>query len=288
MIRAGQIPGAVLAIVMAGASVAFAQNPTFSSRVDAVRVDVLVTENGKPVRGLRAADFEILDNGVRQAVDLVSFEQLPLNVVFTFDLSDSVSGERLVNLRDASGAVLSGLRKEDQAALIAFNRRVIVGPPLTPDIARVRQALEDAEPRGATSLVDACFAGMMLAGSDAGRGLVIVFSDGRDTSSWLKANAVVDAAKRSDAVVYGIAAGLAPKEPFLADLTNQTGGRLFKIESTKGLSDVFLEVLDEFRQRYLVSYSPTGVTQDGWHQLTVRVKGRNATVRARPGYLAGQ
>jgi len=249
---------------------------------------VLVTENGKPVRGLRAADFEILDNGVRQAVDLVSFEQLPLNVVFTFDLSDSVSGERLVNLRDASGAVLSGLRKEDQAALVAFNSRVIVGPPLTPDIARVRQALEDAEPRGATSLVDACFAGMMLAGSDAGRGLVIVFSDGRDTSSWLKANAVVDAAKRSDAVVYGIAAGLAPKEAFLADLTDQTGGRLFKIESTKGLSDVFLEVLDEFRQRYLVSYSPTGVTQDGWHQLTVRVKGRNATVRARPGYLAGQ
>ena len=288
MIRAGQVPGAVLAIVMAGASVAFAQNPTFSSRVDAVRVDVLVTENGKPVRGRRAADFEILDNGVRQAVDLVSFEQLPLNVVFTFDLSDSVSGERLVNLRDASGAVLSGLRKEDQAALIAFNRRVIVGPPLTPDIARVRQALEDAEPRGATSLIDASFAGMMLAGSDAGRGLVIVFSDGRDTSSWLKANAVVDAAKRSDAVVYGIAAGLAPKEAFLADLTNQTGGRLFKIESTKGLSDVFLEVLDEFRQRYLVSYSPTGVTQDGWHQLTVRVKGRNATVRARPGYLAGQ
>jgi Ca-activated chloride channel family protein len=288
MTRAGQALGAAFAIAMAGVSVAFAQNPTFSSRVDAVRVDVLVTENGTPVRGLRAADFEIFDNGVRQTVDLVSFEQLPLNVVFTFDLSDSVSGERLANLRDAGGAVLSGLRKEDQAALVAFNSRVIVGPPLTPEIARVRQALEDAEPRGATSLIDASFAGMMLAGSDAGRGLVIVFSDGRDTSSWLKADAVVDAAKRSDAVVYGIAAGLAPREAFLADLTNQTGGRLFRIESTKGLSDVFLEVLDEFRQRYLVSYSPSGVTQDGWHQLTVRVKGRTAAVRARPGYLAGQ
>jgi Ca-activated chloride channel family protein len=286
--RAGPALAAVLAAALGGASVALAQNPTFSSRVDAVRVDVLVTENGKPVRGLRPADFEVFDNGVRQSVDLVSFEQLPLNVVFTFDLSDSVSGERLANLRDASGAVLSGLRKEDQAALVAFNSRVTVGPPLTPQIARVRQALEDAEPRGATSLIDASFAGMMLAGSDAGRGLVIVFSDGRDTSSWLKADAVVDAAKRSDAVVYGIAAGLAPREAFLGDLTAQTGGRLFKIESTKGLSAVFLEVLDEFRQRYLVSYSPSGVPQDGWHQLTVRVKGRNAAVRARPGYLAGQ
>jgi Ca-activated chloride channel family protein len=184
--------------------------------------------------------------------------------------------------------VLAGLRKEDQAALVTFSARVMVGPPLTPDVARVRLALEDADPSGSTSLVDASFAGMMLAGSDAGRGLVIVFSDGRDTASWLKAGAVIDAAKRSDAVVYAVAAGLAPREAFLADLTHQTGGRLFRIESTKGLSDVFLEVLDEFRQRYLVSYSPSGVTQDGWHQLTVRVKGRTAAVRARPGYLAGQ
>ena len=74
------------------------QLPTFSSRVEAVRVDVLVTDGGKPVRGLRAADFEVLDNGVRQTVDFVSAEQLPLNVVFTFDLSGSIVGERLANL----------------------------------------------------------------------------------------------------------------------------------------------------------------------------------------------
>ena len=249
MTRAAPALAIALAMALAGTLAARAQNPMFSSRIDAVRVDVLVTENGRPVRGLRPADFEIFDNGVRQSVDLVSFQQLPLNVVLTFDLSDSVSGERLANLRDAGRAVLGGLRKEDQAALVTFNATVIVGPPLTPDTGRVRQALEETRPAGSTSLVDASFAGMMLAGSDAGRGLVIVFSDGRDTSSWLKAGAVIDAAKRSDAVVYGVAAGLAPREAFLADLTNQTGGRLFKVESTKGLSDVFLEVLDEFRQR---------------------------------------
>ena len=77
------------------------------------------------------------------------------------------------------------------------------------------------------------------------------------------------------------------RSEFLGDLTEQTGGRLFKIESTRSLSAVFLEVLNEFRQRYLLSYSPAGVSQEGWHQLTVRVKGRDATVRARPGYLAG-
>jgi Ca-activated chloride channel family protein len=264
------------------------QNPTFSSRVEAVRVDVLVTEDGKPVRGLLAADFEILDNGVRQTVDIVSSQGLPLNVVFTFDLSGSIVGERLGNLREASHAVLGALRKGDQAALVTFNHAVLVGPGLTGETGLVKAAIDRAAPTGNTSLVDASFAGMMLAESDVGRGFVIVFSDGLDTSSWLRPRAVLDVAKRSDAVVYAVSAGLAAKAAFLADLTEQTGGRLFKIESTRGLSAVFLEVLDEFRQRYLVSYSPAGVSREGWHELTVRVKGRNATVRARPGYLAGQ
>ena len=263
------------------------QNPTFSSKVEAVRVDVLVTRDGKPVPGLRAADFEILDNGVRQAVDIVSFEQLPLNVVFTFDLSDSIIGDRLVNLREAGHAVLGALRKGDQSALVTFNHAVVVGSGLTADAGLVRAAIDGTEPAGNTSLTDAVFAGMMLAESDVGRGLVIVFSDGLDTSSWLRPKAVLDVAKRSDAVVYAVSAGLASRSAFLGDLTGDTGGRLFKIESTRSLSAVFLEVLNEFRQRYLLSYSPTGVSQEGCHQLTVRVRNRDATVRARPGYLAG-
>lgn len=278
---------ALLALLAAPAGLQ-GQNPTFSSKVEAVRVDVLVTEDGKPVRGLRPADFELSDNGVRQRVDLVSFEQMPLNVVFTFDMSDSIEGARLGNLREAGRAVLAALKKDDQAALAIFNNQVVVGPALTSDVSLVRKALDDAIPRGNTSLIDASFAGMMLAEADVGRGLVIVFSDGRDTSSWLRPRAVLDVARRSDAVVYGVSAGLSVKAEFLQNLTDQTGGRLFMIESTKGLSAIFLEVLEEFRQRYLVSYSPSGVPQDGWHQLTVRVKGRSATVRARPGYLAGQ
>jgi Ca-activated chloride channel family protein len=152
----------------------------------------------------------------------------------------------------------------------------------------VQTAIDRAEPEGETSLVDASFAGMMVAESDVGRGLVIVFSDGLDTGSWLRPKAVLDVAKRSDAVVYAVSAGLASRAEFLEELTDQTGGRLFKVESTRSLSEVFLEMLGEFRQRYLLSYSPAGVSHEGWHELTVRVKGRNAVVKARPGYLAGQ
>jgi Ca-activated chloride channel family protein len=284
-----RLAAACLAAVCAvAAPAAQAQVPTFSSKVEAVRVDVLVTEDGKPLRGLRAADFEVLDNGVPQTIDLVSFEQLPLNVVFTFDLSSSIVGERLDNLREASRAVLDGLRTGDQAALVMFSATVVVKPGLTGRAGLVQSAIDRAEPEGETSLVDASFAGMMVAESDVGRGLVIVFSDGLDTGSWLRPKAVLDVAKRSDAVVYAVSAGLASRAEFLEDLTDQTGGRLFKVESTRSLSQVFLEMLGEFRQRYLLSYSPAGVSHDGWHELTVRVKGRSAVVKARPGYLAGQ
>jgi len=278
------------ALVLVGAGVetgARPQTPTFSSRVEAVRVDVLVAEDGKPVRGLRAVDFEVYDNGVRQTVDLVSFEQLPLNVVLTFDLSGSIAGARLDNLREAGHAVLDGLRKDDQAALVVFNSAVSVGQGLTSDTKLVKASIDRLEPTGSTALVDASFAGMMLAESDVGRGLVIVFSDGLDTASWLQPKAVLNMAKRSDAVVYAVSAGLRSAAEFLRDLTEQTGGRLFEVSSTSSLSTVFRQVLEEFRQRYLVSFSPAGVTRDGWHELTVRLKGRNATVKARPGYLAG-
>jgi VWFA-related protein len=264
------------------------QIPVFSSRVEVVRVDILVTRDGKPLRNLGPADFDIFDNGVRQQVDLVSFEQLPLNLVLTLDMSNSVVGERLAHLRSAGLGLLDGLRSGDRAALITFNHAIALGSDLSGEWERVRTALKAAEPAGNTSLIDACFAGIMVGESNVGRALVIVFSDGVDTSSWLAADSVLEIAKRSDAVVYAVSVGQGRNGGFLRDLSAQTGGRLFEVESTKDLRAVFLTVLDEFRQRYVVSYSPSGVSADGWHTLTVRVKQPNDGVKARPGYLAGR
>jgi VWFA-related protein len=263
-----------------------AQAPTFSSRIDAVPVDVLVTDNGKPVLGLTPADFEIFDNGVAQQVDLVSFDQVPLNVVLVFDMSDSVEGDRRARLLKGAGALLNGLKADDQAALVSFSHVVDRGAKLTRDVASVRAALERAEGIGETALVDGTFAGMMVGESDVGRGLLIVFSDGVDTASWLPPASVLDTAKRSGVVAYGVSVKSPVRPEFLVELTSFTGGRLFEVERTQNLESVFLGVLEEFRHRYLVIYTPRGVSRAGWHQLDVRVKGRR-TVKARPGYLAG-
>jgi VWFA-related protein len=286
------VAASVLSLVsLTGAAVSLtgpaAQQPAFSARVESVRVDVLVLDNGRPVRGLGPADFEIADNGVPQQVDLVSFEQIPLNVVLSLDMSDSLAGERLEQLRGASRAVLDGLTKDDQAGLVTFSHAIALGTPLSKDLAAARAALDDAYGLGETSLVDGVYAAMTVGESDVGRALLIVFSDGLDTSSWLQADAVLEAAKRSDVVAYSAAIGSVGGAPFLKELSALTGGTMYKVDSAKDLRATFLGILDEFRHRYLVSYTPHGVAPDGWHRLDVRVKNRRATVKARPGYLAG-
>src|ERR1019366_3722764 len=90
-----------------------------------------------------------------------------------------------------------------------------------------------------------------------------------------------------DVVVYGVSVVSRLKPEFLRDMTSFTGGRLFEIEKSANLAQTFLGILEEFRHRYLVSYTPAGVAKDGWHKLDVRVRNRRATVKARPGYLAG-
>ena len=274
----------VTVVLAASAGVAVrSQPPTFSSRVEAVRVDVLVTDARGPVRGLGPADFEIRDNGVLQQVDLVSFDQIPLNVVLALDMSASVAGDRLDRLRSAGAAILSGLKPDDQGALVTFSHVVRLSANLSTDIPSVRNALMRADGDGGTALIDGVFTGIVAGQADAGRELLVVFTDGLDISSWLPAERVLDVAKRSDVVAYAVSVRSRANPEFLRDLTSLTGGRLFEVEKTQNLDAIFVGILDEFRQRYLVSYTPRGVAREGWHRLDVRVK-RGGTIKARPGY----
>jgi VWFA-related protein len=279
-----------LAVAISAAAVVTgtAQQPTFSSRVEAVRVDVLVKDRGQIVRGLGTQDFEVRDEGVLQEVDIVRLELVPLNVVLGLDASASVTGERLEHLLGAGHSLLERLSGEDRAALLTFSHAVRLRQELTRDIPLVRQALDAVIPAGQTSLIDGASAAIALSGADVGRSLLIVFSDGVDTASFLSSDAVLQSARRADVVAYGVAIRSRINPTFLKELGALTGGSVFEIESTKDLSQTFLRILDEFRQRYLLSYTPRGVPATGWHRLDVRVKGRRATVSARAGYQAGR
>jgi VWFA-related protein len=276
---------ALLALLMA---VTVQEEPLiFGVEVEVVRVEALVTHDGQPVRGLTANDFEVLDNGVRQTLHPVAFEEAPVDALLVLDISGSVIGSKLEALQGAAGAFLDGLGPRDRAALIGFQQSVAVALPLTSDIPLVRFGLDVAGGGGRTALYDAVYMALRLPESGPRRAAVVVFSDGIDNRSWLSARDVVGAAGRSGAVVYAVdARGPAdPSHPFLDDVTRATGGRVWRARKVEDLRDRFLDVLQDIRARYLLTYTPTGADTVGWHDLEVRLqRGRHGDVLSRPAY----
>jgi Ca-activated chloride channel homolog len=262
------------------------QVPLFKSGVETVRVDVLVTRDGRPVADLGPADFEVFDSGVTQRIDHAAFGEIPLNVVLAIDASSSIQGERAQRLRQACHRVLGKLRDGDEVGLVVFGDPVAIRSRLTRDVSAVRAAVDMPFPLGRTALVDAVQASIVTAESGIGRALVLVFSDGIEVSSYLSPDAVLETAKRSDTVVYGVSLqGGRRRSGVLDDLADASGGSLVQIESPDQIEATFERVLEEFRHRYVLSYTPTGVERTGWHEIKVRVKQRGTSVKARAGYL---
>ena len=278
-----------IAAIIAGlfAAAPAGQQARFTTKVENVRVDVLATAGNNPVTDLTAADFEIKDNGVVQKVSLVGSDKVPVNVMLALDTSASLSHDRLTRLRAASVALIGKLLPGESAGLITFSHVVTQRQVLTTDLGRVSDALGLVEPSGNTSLSDAVSLGLSVAEQSDGRALLVVFSDGVDTMSWQPEEVVLALARRSETVLYGVAVtpeGGSPR--FLGDAAEATGGKVLEVRSNDRLETAFVQILEEFRQRYLLSYSPTGITKPGWHKIEVRVKRRGVTAKARPGYFA--
>jgi Ca-activated chloride channel homolog len=274
---------ALATVVGCAAAVVHAQDrPVFRSGVEVVELDVSVTRGGQPVSGLTAHDFELTDNRVPQVIDSVTLDQLPLSVLLALDTSQSVSGDRLRHLVDAGEGLIHALRRDDRAGLLAFSHAIDLAVPMTDDVNQVVQRLRTIEPTGSTALRDAVQIALDLRPRDRTRTLLLVFTDGQDTSSWLSASAVLDSARRAAIVVHVVRV---QSDAFLDQLAKATGGRTWSATSDRQLRELFTGALDEMRARYLVTYTPRGVSKPGWHELKVKLTGGGADVTARPGYF---
>jgi VWFA-related protein len=312
----------MLVAVAALALEAFAQEPLFRARVEAVRLDVLVTRDGVPVRGLTTDDFEVRDNAVFQRVTSVSArETVQLGVVL--DTSGSMTGQRIAIARAATTELVAQLAPRDTVAVVAFGDQLTSlarqsGPEAFP-----LDALGRLSAGGSTALIDGIYAGLLETGPARGPRLLLVMTDGRNNLSTITGSRVIDVARRLETAIYPVAVevdqdrqvirgwlnrrdgsaqqahpsesvfrsdtkqGTSDALALLHVLAEATGGRAIEAQWDTRLGAVFRSVLEEYRQRYIVTYTPEGVrTDDGWHTLDVRVRQRGLAVRTRTRYWA--
>ena len=280
----------------------------YRAGVEVVRVSDLSTDRNRPIAGLTAADFELRDSGVLQEINSASLADVPISMSLVLDTSESVKGATLSELKSAALAAVSELAEVDRVSLTTFNSGVHLQNDWTSTQQEVRGAIDRADAGGGTSLYDAAFAGLVGADTISGnRQLMLLFSDGADTGSWLPSSAALDRARRSEMVVYPVVLGNqssaellfrrsgiellerpAPPSvytPFMTDLANITGGSNYVAESVGGLRRLFARIVGEFRTRYFITYTPRGVDRAGWHPIEVNLKTKRGKVSARRGYM---
>lgn len=279
------------------------------TRVDGVRVDVLVSDKGQPVGGLTAADFELQNDGVIQNIDSASTPG-SVSVVLLVDTSFSVvETGRIDALVRAAATVTRELITGDEASLVTFDEEPGLIVASTTDFSRIRKELQAIRQRATpgrhepTAMWDAVLTASSLVAEKPGRPVVVLIGDGADNGSWLLRTAPFDArwmkTQRERTVEALQAAGMAldvlwvphrfgadgvhgPMSP--ADPARVMGGVAVSAADDR-LAEQVRERLAALRSGYVLTFTPAGVSCDGdWHQLKVRLKGRSGRVHARNGY----
>lgn len=275
----------------------------FRARTDLVAISASVKRGNAPVANLKAADFRLTDNGAEQAIEAVTIESVPLDVTLFMDTSGSTAGA-LDRMKKNVVTIAGMLRPDDQFRLLTIGISVEVpipwqraGQPVTLDMKAVP---------GISLVYDALFVALTHTPAAGRRHLIVAMTDGRDCGSLLDGARVLDASGRSEAVLHwiyvsadgdtdpnSINAYCTPNDAgevdFVAQTAARTGGDSHRSRFGDPAVRTFAQILDEFRQSYVLRYSPRGVSGKGWHSVIVQVPAQPALlIKARSGYFGAQ
>jgi Ca-activated chloride channel family protein len=277
-------------------------NSPVRNKTDLVTLTLTVTDvYGRYVMGLGKNSFTVLDNNQEQEITFFSDTDAPVSLGVLFDVSGSMSGEKIQKARKALSRFINTSHPNDEYFLIGFNNRAQLLLDRTRDGDAVLQKLTLVNPKQNTALYDAVYLGLerVTRGSHQKRALLII-SDGQDNASRYNFGEVRRLMKESDVITYAVGiidAGDAGSQvgmqgqAFLDELTSVTGGKSFYPTSDVELDEIFDRISIELRHQYSIGYTPKDFQPDGkWRKVKVRVKPPRGlprlTVRSREGYYA--
>ena len=272
----------------------------FRALTQSVAISTSVKRGDAPVANLTAGDFRLTDNGVVQNVEAVTIESVPLDVTLFMDTSGSTAGA-LDRMKSNVVAIAKMLRPDDQFRLMTIG--LSVETPVPWQRAGNPIALSMKAVPGISLIYDALFVALAHAPDTGRRHLIVAMTDGQDCGSLLDGQRVVDASGRSEAVLHwiyvssqgdfndqSVGAWCTPTDYGEVDYVEQiaigTGGDRHRSRFGDPAVRTFAKILDEFRQSYVLRYSPQGVTPAGWHAVVVTVPAQpTLTITARSGYF---
>jgi VWFA-related protein len=291
--------------------------PPIQVEVNVVNILASVRDKrGALVSTLNQDDFTVLEEGKPQTIKYFSREtDLPLTIGLLVDVSRSQENLIEVEKRAASAFFSQVLRKKDMAFLISFGSEAELLQDLTGSPRLLEHGLEElrvnasvgglhpgpvptaSQPRG-TVLHDAVYlAATEKLRTEVGRKAIVLITDGVDQGSRVKLEEAIQAAHKADVAIYSIyyvdpsAYGggyfMNPSDSALRKMSEQTGGRMFKVSRKNGLPEIFQQLQEEMRSQYAIGYTPTDDRQAGeFRRVEVKVKDKNLRVQARKGYYA--
>jgi VWFA-related protein len=258
-----------------------------SVHVMAIQVPVLVTDRrGQFVRGLKKADFTLLEDGRVQRIDALIDESLPLELIVAIDVSGSME-EAMPQVREAVKRLLEKLRPDDTTTLVGFNDTIFVLAERESDPELRAAAAEGLLPWGGTALYDATVRSVELVREQTGRRGVIVFSDGDDRHSVSRRDEAVGRIQEGQVVVYTVGFGRGTSAAFRDTLTSfagASGGRAFFPLGPKELDAAFDTTFEELSHQYVLSYVSNATDDREWRRVQVQARCDGCRVRAREGY----
>ena len=272
----------------------------FRARTESVAISASVKRGNAPVANLKAADFRLTDNGVAQAIEAVTIESVPLDVTLFMDTSGSTAGA-LDRMKRNVVSIAGMLRPDDQFRLLTIG--LSVETPVPWQRAGQRFSLDMKAVPGISLVYDALFVALTHPPAAGRRHLIVAMTDGQDCGSLLDGARVLDASGRSEAVLHwiyvsnsgefdenAVSAWCTPsdagEEDFVGQSATRTGGDLHRSRFGDPAVRTFAQILDEFRQSYVLRYSPQGVKGAGWHTVAVQVPAQPAlTIKSRSGYF---
>lgn len=305
----------LILILLGGTFAAFAQTPEpttpeqeeesdepISVKTDLVTLTLTVTDlYGRYVSGLNKNAFTVFDGNEEQEITFFSDVDAPISVGVLFDVSGSMSGEKIGKARKALERFINTSHPSDEYFLIGFNNRAQLLLDRTRDGDAVLQRLTLVQTKGNTALYDACYLGVerVTRGTRQKKAMLII-SDGQDNSSRYNFGEVRRLMKEADVTVYAVGimdgrdAGSITGmqgQAFLDELTSVTGGKAFYPQTDVEMDEIFERIALELRHQYSVGFTPKDFTPDGkWHKVKVKVKPPRGisrlTVRTREGYYA--